>query len=191
MRHNINYTRRQDLEMNNYHIVIIDVNLNVKIRIINVYRSFRPPNGMTPDVFFVKQLGIIKSALCSNCYIMGDFNLDPKMNHRMDYSRKVPLKLLNDFALENYLIQMVNFNTWSRNVNGIRKESLLDHVYVNNSATVNNVKFTTPTFGDHVLIMVEINVKTERKPNMQIIRDWRNYSVPDFNALILSSLNTT
>ena len=39
------------------------------------------------------------------------------------------------------------------------------------------VKFTTPTFGDHVLLMVEINVKIERKPNMQIIRDWRNYSV--------------
>ena len=47
---------------------------------------------------------------------MGDFNLDARMNHRMDYNRKVPLKLLNDFALENHLIQIVNFNTWSRNI---------------------------------------------------------------------------
>ena len=38
---------------------------------------------------------------------MGDFNLDAKMNHRMDYNRKVPLKLLNDFALENQMIQIV------------------------------------------------------------------------------------
>ena len=74
----------------------------------------------------------------------------------------IPLKLLNDFALENHMIQIVDFNTWSRNINGIRKESLLDHVYVNNSATVNNVNFITPTFGDHVLVMVDINVKVEK-----------------------------
>ena len=47
-------------------------------------------------------------------------------------------------------------------MNGIKKESLLDHVYVNNSATVNNVNFITPTFGDHVLVMVDINVKVEK-----------------------------
>ena len=38
---------------------------------------------------------------------MGDFNLDTKMNHRMDYYRKVPLKLLNDFAIEKQMIQIV------------------------------------------------------------------------------------
>ena len=50
---------------------------------------------------------IIKGALYANCYVMGDFNLDTKMNHRMDYYRKVPLKLLNDFAIEKQMIQIV------------------------------------------------------------------------------------
>ena len=73
MKQDLNYTRRFDLEKENFHVVILDVNLNVKIRIINVYRSFRPPGGMTPDMFFVEQLRIMKNALCSNCYIMGNF----------------------------------------------------------------------------------------------------------------------
>ena len=59
----LKYTRRTDLEKENFHVVIIDVFLNVKIRIINIYRSFRPPNGMTPDVFFAEQLRILKNAL--------------------------------------------------------------------------------------------------------------------------------
>ena len=59
------------------------------------------------------------------CYIMGDFNLDAKMDNRGDYLRKIPLKLLNDFALSNNLTQIVDFNTWSRTINGDRKESAL------------------------------------------------------------------
>ena len=158
IKQDVKYTRRLDLEKEDFHIVIVDVVLNVKIRIVNVYRSFRPPNGMNPEAFFAEQLCIIKRALCMNCYVMGDFNLDARMNHRNDYNRKNPLKLLNEFALENHLIQLVDFNTWSRNINGTKKESLLDHVYVNNSACIVNVNFTTPTFGDHVLVMVEVNL---------------------------------
>ena len=73
------------------------------------------------------------------------------------------------------MIQIVNFNTWSRNINGIRKESLLDQVYVNNSATVINLNFTTPTFGDHVLVKVKVSLKMEKKTNIQLRRDRRNY----------------
>ena len=60
---------------------------------------------------------------------MGDFNLDVKMELRHDYSRRIPLCHLTEFTDVNNLIQLVNFNTWSRTVNGIRKESLLDHIF--------------------------------------------------------------
>ena len=63
---------------------------------------------------------------------------------------------MNDFALSNNLSQIVDFCTWSRTINGIRKESLLDHVYVNNPAVINTVTFETPLFGDHVLIIVNL-----------------------------------
>ena len=140
------------------HIIIVDILLNIKIRLTNVYKSFRLPNGVTPDEFFKVQLEIIGRALCNNCFVMGDFNLDLKMSDRNDYQRRVPLTLLNEFSMKNNLFQIVNFETWSRVIKGVRKESLLDHVYVNNLAFVKNVNFETPTFGDQVLIMTELNL---------------------------------
>ena len=176
----------QDLGHQSCNNVITDV----KIRIINVYRSFRPPNFMTPEGFFVEQLKVIKNASCTNCYVIGDFNLDAKMSYRNDYHRKIPLKLLNDFAAENNYVQIVDFYTWSRNIKGIRKESLLDHVYVNNNAAVTNVSFVTPTFGDHVLILVDITVKTHVNTDSFQKRNWNSYSPLELNTLITLALTT-
>ena len=81
---------------------------------------------------------------------MGDFNLDGGSNLRHDYSNRILLDTLNNFALNENLIQVVDFNTWSRTIKGVRKESMLDHVYLNNYGTFNSVHFETPVFGDHV-----------------------------------------
>ena len=70
---------------------------------------------------------------------MGDFNLDSKMEFRNDYHRKVQLSLLTEFALGADLKQVIKFSTWSRTVNSICKESLIDHMYVNNPALIGNV----------------------------------------------------
>ena len=88
-RTDVNYKRRSDLEDIDSHIVIIDVFCASTIRIINVYRSFRPPDGSSVKDFFHKQLRIIKNATCRNCYIMGDFNLDVKMKLRLDYCHNI------------------------------------------------------------------------------------------------------
>ena len=70
---------------------------------------------------------------------MGDFNLDVRLELRPDYSYKMQLGHLTDFVLANHLIQLVDFTTWSRTINGIRKESLLDHVYTDDIANVKNI----------------------------------------------------
>ena len=41
---NISYVRRNDLEIINSHVIIIDINDKNKTRIINVYRPFNPIN---------------------------------------------------------------------------------------------------------------------------------------------------
>ena len=82
-----------------------------------IYRSFRPQDSVTPAKLFEIQLGIINKALTNNCYIMGDFNLDARMEGRPDYDRKVPLNILMDFALEKNLIQIITETTWSRVIN--------------------------------------------------------------------------
>ena len=105
------YIRRKDLEKENMHIVIVDI-LGVKsTRIISLYRSFRPID-LTPGVFFESQLEILTNAQCSGCYILGDFNLDARMEFRPDYDRKIPLAQLSDFAVRNNFLQIVDFNTW-------------------------------------------------------------------------------
>ena len=178
------YVRRNDLEVEDFHIVIVDIMANVKIHIINVYRSFRPPNQMTSNFFFAEQLKIITGALCANCYVMGDFNLDAKMLHRQDYQRNIPLKLLTDFALANDLSQLVEFSTWTRTINGVRKDSILNHIYVNSPATNKSVYSEMPPFGDHVLVVANLNLKSVQPEIITQKRNWKNYSAYDIVATL-------
>ena len=115
-----------------------------QFRIINIYRSFRPSGGISTNTFVVNQLSLIKQALCPNCYIVCDFNLDVGISHRPDYSNKITLEMLDCFVTSENLSQIVNFDTWSRVINGTIKSSLLDHIYVKNPAAVTNIYFETP-----------------------------------------------
>ena len=124
----INYKRRIDLEKKNCHIVIIDVINIVNTRVINIYRSFRPPGLKSPEIFFNDQLELMANVLTNNCCVLDDFNLDANMTDSPDYHRRIPLEKLNTFALNANLSQMVKFSTWSRTTCGVQKESLLDHV---------------------------------------------------------------
>ena len=104
-----------------------------------------------PTDFFRGQLEILNNAVVDNCIILGDFNLDAGMEERQDYGYKYPLELLSNFVFENNLLQVVNFNTWSRVIYGIKKESCLDHIYVNCNEIIESLNHFTPTFGDHLL----------------------------------------
>ena len=54
----LNYQRRFELEEKNRHLIIIDLELDINIRIITLYRSFRPPDNLSPADFFRRQLFI-------------------------------------------------------------------------------------------------------------------------------------
>ena len=158
------------------HIVIVDI-LGIKpTRIISLYRSFRPLDR-TPGAFFEAQLEILKNAQCSGCYILGDFNLDARMDSRPDYDRKIPLAQLSDFAVQNNFLQIVDFDTWSRVINGIKKESLIDHIYDNDISSVLNLKSEVPTFGDHLLLILELNLTMSIENKCRTIRNWKSYTV--------------
>ena len=125
--------------------------------------------------FFDTQISLVKNVLTNNCYVMGDFNLDARMDMRPDYDHKVPLSCLTNFALENNLVQIVTGTTWSRVINGVKKESLLDHVYVKNAASVLNMSLKKPIFGDHSLVLVEIIIKPQLGSNVTTTRNWKSY----------------
>jgi exonuclease III len=63
------YTRRIDLEEHNCHVIIIDVNVECKYHIIALYRSFKPPDQLSPIYYFRKQMRIVESKTITNTVI--------------------------------------------------------------------------------------------------------------------------
>ena len=93
VKNEINYVRRTDLERIDTSIVIIDVNSSTNYRIINIYRPFNPPNGLSQKEAFAQQLDLIKIANLNTkgreLIILGDFNLDSSRNYDINYSHKL------------------------------------------------------------------------------------------------------
>ena len=184
----LKYNRRKDLEETDCHIIIIDIISTTNVRLISLYRSFRPPNGMSPAALFEKQLNIVERNCLPNTIVLGDFNLDFKMKWRNDYPHKHLFNHLLNLTEKLNLLQLVDFPTWSRYINNIQKTSILDHVYVNNLTLVNNCSSVTPNFGDHLLIILELTLV---RPTIKNItrRSWRNYSkqnlINAFNEVVL------
>ena len=107
--------------------------------------------------------------------VIGDFNLDYAKFHSLDYTNK---NLCNDL-LSTFdpmsLIQLINFPTWSRIVQNILKESILDHVYTNDSTLVENIASITPFGGDHKIItFTTLGICQPPTPIRK--RDWKLYS---------------
>ena len=107
---------------------------------------------------------------------MGDFNLDVNMDLRPDYSAKIPLSHLTTFVNDNNLTQIVDINTWSRTIIGIKKESRIDHIYTDDITLVRSLTSKTPTFGDHLLVIAELELLNGVESKLIIKRNWSNYS---------------
>ena len=95
---------------------------------------------------------------------------------------------LLEFTLTNNLMQVVNFNTWSRVIKGMKKESCLDHVYVNNLASVINVSPCQPCFGDHTLVLIELCLKLPNEKIQITRRDWSSYCPKNYNNMLLDRI---
>ena len=76
----IEYSRQKTIEEPELNIIVVDVNLTVKVRLINIYRVFNPTNGMSQNEFFLNQLRIVCKAIETRngrkIILNGDFNLD-------------------------------------------------------------------------------------------------------------------
>jgi exonuclease III len=118
---NINYHRRTNLEENNLHLIIIDIVLKIKIRIITLYRAFRPPDGSSPLDFFSRQISVLESNRTSRTIVLGNFNLDAVIEFRLDYQHKLVFNGLSDFKSKFNFEQFVHFPTWSRMIKMLKR----------------------------------------------------------------------
>ena len=172
---NISYQRREDLEGTDLHLLVVDLNGSRKVRIINVYRSFNPTNGFSPRNNFIQQLVKIKNAFVPNTILLGDFNLDYKKQFDVNYGHKLLFDDFDTYMSEFNLIQLIDFNTWSRMIGNIYKSSILDHIYTTDPTCITDIHSITPIFGDHVMICFNLRLdKSVKQSSMK--RDWRSYS---------------
>ena len=175
----IDYTRRIDLEREDSSLIILDINCKPKVRLINIYRSFNPPNEKHPLAAFREQLEIIKSSLLGKdnleTIILGDFNLDYEQKNLITYRFKNYFEPLNDVLDTLNLSQIVTAPTWQRIVNGTLKESLLDHVYTRNPINVINLILKKTLIGDHSLVIFNFQTYVD-PPEIVMRRCWKNYN---------------
>ena len=73
------------------------------------------------------------------------------------------------------LIQLVNFPTWERMIRGSIKNSILDHIYVNDFSLISDITGSKVTFGDHLLISFVIG-NGRHEVRHEVRRSWQNYS---------------
>ena len=175
----IEYERLYEYERPDLGVIAIDLNVKIKYRLINVYRQFNPQHNLTQSEHFTLQLNTIKTlvenAQNRNIIIAGDFNLDDDKRYSVDYRYKNLFEIQNQIFEQLNLIQIIQFKTWQRIVLNTIRESVLDHVYVNDPSYICDIASIKPLTGDHKLIMFDIiGKKIPQKILMK--RDWSKYS---------------
>ena len=171
----IKFVRKNTLEGIDSNLIIIDIQNDVTTRIINIYRSFAPQSNVGQREKFQYQLGLIKDAITPNTIILGDFNVDDGKRFDVNYAYKNYFNDIDDTFSDFGLIQLIEFETWSRLIGNVLKSSNLDHVYVMDVTRVANISSIKPCFGDHLLITFVIS-HAKLKLKETIKRDWRFYS---------------
>ena len=187
IKNDIIYIRRRDLEGEDNNLVILETGMHDKKFIVNLYRSFSPQNGVTPNERFTMQLECIKRMAQNNInhsiMLMGDFNLNYNLIHNNNYNYKLLFEKLIELTTELSLEQIVNSSTWSRSINGNIKESILDHFYIKDVTRVVNLSLLDPEIGDHKLIVCTINMNSINPPPTTVIkRCWKTYNKDKLNA---------
>ena len=180
IKNGVDYSRKDELEGLGNGLIIVDVKLHTTIRIIGLYRIFNPPGNVTQRGYFTAQLQLVKNAAeqrgDKKLVLLGDFNLNEAMKFNNDYSHKSYYDELNTIFDRLGLIQMVEFETWRRSVNGIMRTSILDHVYTNDVTVIENLKPVDTIIGDHSLITMSLLNEKMPKPDISFRRDWSKYS---------------
>ena len=70
------------MEEKDHHIVIID---RIGIERFRILYLYKPQGGISPESFFTSQFKIVRKAMAKICFVMGDFNLDARLDHRTDH----------------------------------------------------------------------------------------------------------
>jgi hypothetical protein len=185
VKNSITYKRRLDLERENLHVIILDVEVSPPVRIITIYRTFNPQSGNTPRDNFREQLNIINNATTASTILMGDFNLDENKRHLADYNQRQLFQDLEELIGHHHYVQQVKEATWERIIQDQVKNSILDHIYCTDNTVVGSIIYKDTIYGDHKMVIMGTSngrIKSDYKIRR---RSWRTYSM----EVLLQNLN--
>ena len=135
--------------------------------------------GVSQKDFFITQLSTIKNAIEESReripIVLGDFNLDENKKYRIDYAYRSYYESLDEHFDQLNLVQLVEFETWSRLVQGTWRSSILDHVYTNDGTVINELNAVDSVIGDHKILTFKLK-ESHEIPIEITRRDWRKYS---------------
>ena len=177
VKNSISYKRRIELEKENLHVIVLDIEINPPVRIITIYRTFNPQIQCTPRENFREQLNIINNATTTSTILLGDFNLDENKRHLVDYNQKQLFQDLEELIGHHQYVQHVKEPTWERVIQGNVKNSILDHIYCTDSTIVGDVLYIDTIYGDHKMVILSTTNELIERDYKIRRRNWKAYSV--------------
>ena len=183
----INYKSIENLGQNQDLIILkIIQDLISPLFVSAIYRPWKNYNQLSQEEAFTNQVNEIERIISRNaqCIILGDFNIDyAKRNNRNIVNRRLT-RTLNTLIENHSLKQVVEFKTWSRNVNGDFKSSILDHVYTNDPSKIPSVTQVSIPISDHVPVKIEYQFKSKSSRKKTMVRNWKKYSKEEWLNLL-------
>ena len=181
VKNTIKYARQIQIEKPGAHIILLRIEcVNKVVCLASIYRTYKLTRHESHLQAFQEQIEILQTFMNTNrgenCIIMGDMNLDERRRSDRSYHLHQLYQMWDDFERERCLIQMVKFSTWTRIHAGTLRQSIIDHVYVDNQALVEYVEEVSVTVGDHVPVLISLVCKTKTERRIVYIRNWKNYS---------------
>jgi hypothetical protein len=172
----LKYKRRNDLEKPNLHLIILDIQTNTQVRVITIYRTFRPQDASLPREHFRKQLQLVNEATTNNTIFLGDMNLDEGKRYAINYNQRALFRDFDEMIGHHQYTQHVTEATWERVIKNQVKSSVIDHIYCTNSTNVEKIIYVNTTYGDHKLILLRTTDEAKIEKIEIRRRNWRNYS---------------
>ena len=187
-----NFIRRNDLEIEGNEIIVLENSTRSEL-VVGFYRPFKQFfDTETATSGFERLLlnfdGLFKEK--KNVLLIGDINIDFLQMHDSSYRLNGLCNKLNIFIEKHSLIQTVKsktrFQIVNKNGQNVLQSALLDHVYVNNLAKIEETLVLPGIMSDHEIILVKTKTSIWKRPVKKVLwyTDWKNYSKSSLTCLL-------
>jgi len=174
---NIGYRRLHSIERPDTHLIFVHL-LGPNVYVASLYRTYQLTVHLDHLSAFNEQIETLTSLFEGDkkIILLGDFNLDQLKRNDPTYHHSRLYETWKAFETEQQLLQLVDFPTWAREVQGAVKTSILDHIYVNDSSLVDDINELSIETSDHCPVMATMSLRVSNVKQKVWMRNWKNYT---------------